>query len=163
MPKVFITGASSGIGSALATHYAKQGAVLGLAARRAEQLQTLAPSLEVLGAAHVSCYPLDVADADALKAAAEDFIAHYGSPDIVIANAGVSSGTLTECAEDLAVIRRIFEINVLGMAATFSPFIAAMRAAAQTSRGSFQRSGSAAYGFRLNVSGSPWTKTEPGA
>lgn len=134
MPKVFITGASSGIGSALATHYAKQGAVLGLAARRAEQLQTLAPSLEVLGAAHVSCYPLDVADADALKAAAEDFIARHGSPDIVIANAGVSSGTLTECAEDLAVIRRIFEINVLGMAATFSPFIAAMRAAAQTSR-----------------------------
>ena len=135
MPRVFITGASSGIGSALATHYAQQGAVLGLAARRGEQLQTLAASLEALGATHVACYPLDVADVDALRAAAEDFIARHGAPDIVIANAGVSSGTLTECAEDLAVIRRIFEINVLGMAATFSPFIAAMRAAAQSGKG----------------------------
>ncbi len=71
----------------------------------------------------------------ALRVAAEDFIARHGAPDIVIANAGVSSGTLTECAEDLAVIRRIFEINVLGMAATFSPFIAAMRAAARPGKG----------------------------
>jgi hypothetical protein len=132
--KVFITGASSGIGGALATHYAKQGAVLGLAGRRGGQLRMLAASLEELGATSVSCYPLDVADADALKAAAEDFIARHGAPTIVIANAGVSSGTLTECAEDLAVIRRIFEINVFGMAATFSPFIAPMRQAAQAGR-----------------------------
>ena len=127
MSGVFITGASSGIGNALATHYAKQGVVLGLAARRGEQLRTMAASLEALGAAHVSCYPLDVGDADALRAAAEDFVARHGAPDIVIANAGVSSG--------LAVIRRIFEINVLGMAATFSPFIAAMREAAKTGKG----------------------------
>ena len=98
MSGVFITGASSGIGNALATHYAKQGVVLGLAARRGEQLRTMAASLEALGAAHVSCYPLDVGDADALRAAAEDFVARHGAPDIVIANAGVSSGTLTECA-----------------------------------------------------------------
>ena len=127
--KVFITGASSGIGSALASHYARHGALLGLAARRGDSLQSLALSLSGLGATQVFCYPLDVADAAALRAAAEDFIAHAGAPDIVIANAGVSSGTLTECSEDLAAIRRIFDTNVYGMAATFSPFIAAMRQA----------------------------------
>ncbi|MFT3848448.1 MAG: SDR family oxidoreductase [Propionivibrio sp.] len=131
MLKAFITGASSGIGSALARHYAKQGAVLGLAARRGDQLEALAVSLKSLGAAGVSSYPLDVADDAALRAAAHDFIARHGAPDVVVANAGVSSGTLTECAEDIAVIRRIFEINVLGMAATFSPFIESMRAAAR--------------------------------
>ncbi len=131
--RVFITGASSGIGAALASHYATQGAILGLAARRGNQLDTLAATLG--GATQVLCYPLDVTDAAALRAAAQDFIARQGAPDIVIANAGVSSGTLTECAEDLETIKRIFEINVYGMAATFSPFIAAMRSAAATRPG----------------------------
>ncbi|MBK7355140.1 SDR family oxidoreductase [Propionivibrio sp.] len=132
-PKVFITGASSGIGSALARLYASQGAVLGLVARRGDYLATLANALTDLGASQVFCYPLDVTDAPALRAAAEDFIAGAGggAPDIVVANAGVSSGTLTECAEDLAIIRRIFDVNVYGMAATFAPFIAVMRQSAR--------------------------------
>ena len=125
--RVFITGASSGIGCALANHYAKQGAVLGLAARRVDTLKSLAEALSAQGAQQVRCYPLDVTDTLALRAAAEDFINDSGAPDIVIANAGVSSGTLTECAEDLDVIKRIFDVNLHGMAATFSPFIAAMR------------------------------------
>lgn len=125
--RVFITGASSGIGSALASYYAQHGAILGLAARRREQLGSLAEVLAGQGAQQVHCYPLDVTDPAALRAAAEDFIGRSGVPDIVIANAGVSSGTLTECAEDLDVIRRIFEVNLHGMAATFSPFIAAMK------------------------------------
>lgn len=129
-PRVFITGASSGIGQALAHFYAGQGAVLGLAARRDDQLRSLAESLKGQGAQQVCCYPLDVADAQALRSAAADFIAQAGAPDIVIASAGVSSGTLTECADDLEAIRRIFDTNVYGMAATFSPFIAAMREAA---------------------------------
>ena len=62
---IFITGASSGIGSALAKHYAKQGAVLGLAARRTEQLNSLAESLSASGAQKVYCYPLDVINAQA--------------------------------------------------------------------------------------------------
>lgn len=122
--RVFITGASSGIGAALAEHYAAQGARLGLAARRAEALAALATRL---GGGH-DCYPLDVTDAAALQQAAADFCAG-GVPDIVIASAGVSAGTLSEHVEDLEVFRRIMDINVYGMAATFAAFIPALRAA----------------------------------
>jgi hypothetical protein len=123
--RVFITGASSGLGEALAVYYAEKGATLGLVARRGEMLAALN---ERLGGHH-ACYPLDVADAPALHDAATDFIARFGAPDIVIANAGVSAGTLTEHEEDLAVFRRIMDINVYGMAATFAPFIPAMKSA----------------------------------
>lgn len=123
--KVFITGASSGIGEALAVYYAQQGAQLGLVGRRAERLAELN---DRLGGQH-ACYALDVSHAEALHDAAQDFINRFGPPDIVIANAGVSAGTLTEHEEDLAVFRRIMDINVFGMAATFSPFIPTMKAA----------------------------------
>jgi short-subunit dehydrogenase len=122
--RVFLTGASSGIGEALARHYARDGATLGLAARRQRRLQELAAELP---GSH-ACYALDVADAEALRAAAADFIARCGCPDIVIANAGISVGTLADDAGDLAAFRRVFETNVMGMAQTFQPFIAAMKA-----------------------------------
>ncbi len=127
--KVFITGASSGIGRALALFYAARGARLGLLARRAEALQTLAGELAAAGAGAVFTYPLDVTDAPGLQAAGADFMARCGVPDIVIANAGVSVGTLTEGGEDLEAIRRVFDVNVFGMVATFAPFAHAMRGA----------------------------------
>ena len=123
--KVFITGASSGIGEALAVYYAAQGATLGLAARRQEVLDALNARL---GGGH-ACYALDVNDAPALHAAAGDFMARFGAPDIVIANAGVSVGTLSECEEDLEAFKRVMDTNVYGMAATFAPFIQSMRQA----------------------------------
>ncbi|WP_416243544.1 SDR family oxidoreductase [Azospira sp. APE16] len=123
--KVFITGASSGIGAALARHYAEQGATLGLAARRQQALTDLLADLPGRHAA----YALDVSDAPALAAAAADFTARHGAPDIVIANAGVSVGTLSECPEDLAAFRKVMDTNVYGMAATFAPFIGPMAAA----------------------------------
>jgi NADP-dependent 3-hydroxy acid dehydrogenase YdfG len=98
--KVFITGASSGIGSALAQHYAALGATLGLAARREGPMRQLAASLS----APTSIYPLDVTDGTALAAAAQDFVLRHGVPDIVIANAGVSAGTQGDLAADLAVL-----------------------------------------------------------
>lgn len=123
--RVWITGASSGIGMALAQQYAQRGAVLGLVARRGDKLQALAASLPTTS--HL--YPLDVADAAAMAAAGQDFIQRAGLPDIVIANAGISVGTLTEAAEDLPAFRRVFDTNVMGMVHTFQPFLAAMRQA----------------------------------
>ena len=123
--RVVISGASSGLGLALARHYLQQGAVVGVVARRANLLQSLSQQFPQ----QVYCYPLDVRDAVATQAAAQDFIARAGVPDIVIANAGVSAGTLTEYAEDSEVFQRVMDINVLGMVKTFQPFLAAMREA----------------------------------
>ncbi len=125
--KVFLTGASSGIGEALARLYAGRGAKLGLVARRADLLEALAGSLPE-GA---DTYTADVRDANALKAAAADFVSRHGPPDLVIANAGISHGTLTEHAEDIEVFRDILEVNVMGMVNTFHPFVAPMRRAGQ--------------------------------
>lgn len=96
---------------------------MGLVARRSEVLAAL--NLR-LGGQH-ACYPLDVSDASSLHIAATDFLVRVGVPDIIIANAGVSAGTLTECEEDLEVFRRVMDTNVFGMAATFAPFIASMK------------------------------------
>lgn len=123
-PKVFITGASSGIGAALAAHYAGEGAVLGLCARRIANTQALLESLRAAGA----CYSVNVTDASSLQAAASDFTKRFGTPDIVIANAGIGAGTLTENTDDLAVFRQIMDTNVLGVVATFQPFLEPMRA-----------------------------------
>lgn len=123
MIKIFITGASSGIGESMARFYARRGVQLGLVARRADFLARLADELEPRPAV----YSLDVRDAKALKHAANDFIARFGVPDIVIANAGVSRGTLTEIEDDLKVFQEVFDINVMGMVNTFHAFIEPMK------------------------------------
>jgi NAD(P)-dependent dehydrogenase (short-subunit alcohol dehydrogenase family) len=124
--KVVISGASSGIGLALARHYLERGATVAAFARRGELLQVLAAEFPN----KVFCYALDVRDAAAIQQAAGDFMARVGVPDIVIANAGVSRGTLTEYVEDEEVFQSVMDINVLGMVKTFQPFIAVMREAA---------------------------------
>ncbi|MBI1892113.1 MAG: SDR family oxidoreductase [Burkholderiales bacterium] len=125
MKRVFITGASSGIGAALAARYAEQGAVLGLLARRESALRQLAASLPN---SHLHrCYTVDVTDNAALANAAADFIGAHQGVDIVIANAGISLGTLTDHAEDMAVFEKIFATNVTATVATFAPFIDAMK------------------------------------
>ena len=121
--RVVISGASSGLGLALARHYLMSGALVGVIARRDELLRVLA--VEFPG--QVYCYALDVRDAAGLQLAAANFIAQVGVPDVVIANAGVSVGTLTEYAEDMDAFRQVMDINVLGMVQTFQPFVAAMR------------------------------------
>ncbi|KND58814.1 Oxidoreductase, short-chain dehydrogenase/reductase family [Candidatus Paraburkholderia schumanniana] len=123
--KVFITGASSGIGLALAEHYVMRGAVVGLVARRADSLAAFAARHPH---ATVSIYPADVRDADALADAAHRFIAEHGAADIVIANAGVSRGALIGQG-DLDTFRDVMDINYFGMVATFEPFIESMTAA----------------------------------
>lgn len=123
--RVVITGASSGIGEALARYYASRGATLALIARRKSELERLAGVLPGL----TFIYPLDVTDAAGLKEAAADFIARAGVPDLVIGNAGISVGTLTEEARDQPVFERVMAVNVIGLFNTFHPFIAPMREA----------------------------------
>jgi short-subunit dehydrogenase len=122
---VFITGASSGIGEALAREFAGRGATLGLVARRREALDALVAALP--GRHHA--YDVDVTDKDALIAAARAFDAAVGGADVVIANAGISVGVKTEFYEDLAQFERVMSTNVLAMATTFHPFIARMKSA----------------------------------
>jgi len=124
--RVFITGASSGLGAALARQYAAQGATLGLLARRGESLAALISTLP--HPERHRAYAVDVRDHAAINEAAQAFLAHAGGVDVVIANAGISVGTLTEYAEDIAVFADIIATNVVATAATFAPFIAAMRA-----------------------------------
>jgi NAD(P)-dependent dehydrogenase (short-subunit alcohol dehydrogenase family) len=124
--RVFITGASSGIGAALAREYAARGAVLGLLARRRDALDALIASLP--HPERHRAYAVDVLDSAALARAAHDFIAANGGADVVIASAGISHGTLTERPEDLPLFSAVFATNVQATVATFAPFIGAMKA-----------------------------------
>jgi NAD(P)-dependent dehydrogenase (short-subunit alcohol dehydrogenase family) len=133
--QVIITGASSGIGQALARHYAANDAVLGLLSRRA-------PPADLPGT--VVPYTVDVTDVAALKQAADDFILRFGAPDLVIANAGVGVGTRGEDLADVDKLRRVLDINVAGLAATLGAFAPAMR---QAGRGTLAGIASVA-GFR---------------
>jgi short-subunit dehydrogenase len=93
-----------------------------LIARRLEPLEALASRHP----GNVASWAADVTDAAAMRQAATEYVERFGTPDIVIANAGVSVGTLAESAEDLPAFRRVMDVNVYGMAATFQPFVASM-------------------------------------
>lgn len=127
-PLVFITGASSGIGQALAAEYARQGWRLALVARRVERVRHWLAE-QGLGADRAAVYQADVADTDAIVAAAERCLAEQGLPAVVIANAGISVGIDTAERADLAVLQELYATNVLGMAATFHAFVQPMRLA----------------------------------
>jgi len=126
MKKVFITGASSGIGKALALAYAKRGYSVGLTARREEILQDVAQACEKLGGTSF-VYRLDVQDAEKCKSVADQFMADAGSIDIAIANAGIG-GDDGLFSGDSNQINTILNTNILGVTNTLIPFIPAMKA-----------------------------------
>jgi short-subunit dehydrogenase len=124
-PLVFITGASSGIGQALALRYAQAGWRLALVARRADAIERWAAEHQ-LGPDRCKAYAADVQNIDGFIAAAQRCIAEQGLPEVVIANAGVSIGMDTAVRDDLDVLRDTLAINNVGLATTFHPFLAAM-------------------------------------
>jgi short-subunit dehydrogenase len=124
---VFITGASSGIGQALAARFYRAGYRLALVARRTPEVQGWIVS-QGIDTQRAAVYAADVRDVDAIVAVGRACIAAQGVPDVVIANAGISVGMDTAEFADLDVMRATFETNNLGLAATFHPFINAMRA-----------------------------------
>ena len=125
-PLVFITGASSGIGQALALRFAQSGWRLALVARRGAELQAWVDAQGWDGT-RARVYAADVRDVRAVVDVGNRCLAEQGLPEAVVANAGISIGMDTADIDDLEVMRATFETNNLGMAATFQPFVEPMR------------------------------------
>jgi short-subunit dehydrogenase len=126
LPLAFITGASSGIGQALAARYARAGWQLALVARRGEAMAEWARA-QGLPPERWRVFAADVAAIDSIVAAGQACLAELGVPDVVVANAGISVGVDTAERADLELVARSFAVNNVGLAATFHPFIAPMR------------------------------------
>lgn len=118
-----ITGACGGLGRALAAEALARGAKVALVGLDRATLEALAATAP----GRCAIYMPEVSDSVAMQAMAQDWADRFGTPDAVIANAGVAGGFDTAQASDLAVFRRILEINLLGVATTFQPFVAPMR------------------------------------
>ena len=125
-PLVFITGASSGIGQALALRFAQAGWRLALVARQRDATLAWAAG-QGLTADRCAVYAADVAQIDSIVTAGQACIAAQGLPDVVIASAGASIGMDTAERADLDVMGDLLALNNVGLAATFHPFVAAMR------------------------------------
>lgn len=123
---IIITGASSGLGAALAQAYAGSGIVLGLAARRGKQLDAIAEECRVLGA-EVTTAALDVTDA----AAMENWLRKVDRShpiDLVIANAGAFGGHgANRAAETADEARALIRVNLEGVTNTVIPAASVMR------------------------------------
>lgn len=124
MKRIFLTGASSGIGEGLARRWGVEGATLGLVARRAPLLEELARDLRGRGAT-VHVWAGDVSDTAAMARAASAFLDAAGGVDLVVANAGIAirHTTLEGDAEGVA---RLMAVNVVGVTNTILPFVPAM-------------------------------------
>lgn len=122
---VWITGASSGIGEALAIHIARKGGNLVLSARNEEELERVAQGCREAGAPDVMVLPLDVAAHDGMDVAAQKVLAHFGHIDLLINNAGISQRSF--CIDtDFSVYRRMIDVNVLGQIALTQAVLPAM-------------------------------------
>lgn len=125
-PLAFITGASSGIGQALAARYHAAGWRLALVARRTEVVEAWARGLGLADGSW-QVYAADVQVVESIVDAGERCVAEQGLPDVVIANAGISIGMDTAERDDLGVLSETLATNNIGLAATFHPFLKGMR------------------------------------
>jgi short-subunit dehydrogenase len=125
MPAILITGASSGLGEALARAYAGPGTTLYLLARRAERLVKLSDDLRKKGATPVG-YEADVRDRNRMQEIARDILGKNGLPDLIVANAGIRG---PERGNGSLAMEAILETNVLGVLYTVEPFLPDLRKA----------------------------------
>lgn len=125
-PLLFITGASSGIGQAMARRFYDAGYSLALVARRTAEIKSWADA-QGLSALRYQIYSADVSDIDSIVAAGQACLQQQGVPDVVVANAGISIGMDTAVRSDLEVLQRTLATNNIGLAATFHPFVAPMQ------------------------------------
>jgi short-subunit dehydrogenase len=109
---VLVTGASSGIGEALAVEFGRRGASVGLLARREEVLGEVARKVEAAGG-RAFAVAVDVREAEAVREAAAKVREQFGPIDVLVANAGVGEITLAR-AFDIEVVTQVLSVNVLG-------------------------------------------------
>lgn len=110
---VVITGASAGIGRALALEFAARGCRLGLVGRRSEALVALQREIIALGAPQPTCVTLDVDRIDAVAPVLGELFVGLGSVDVFVANAGINAFTRVG-GDDLATEQRVLQTNVMG-------------------------------------------------
>ena len=126
---VLITGASSGIGCALAVELGRRGAALALLARRAEKLREIAAEVEASGASALAL-PADVREREAVRAATAQALERWGRIDLLIANAGMGS-TLNVAdlrADEAAEVIVVNTIGAINSVAAVLPGMIARRA-----------------------------------
>lgn len=121
---VWITGASSGIGEALAYELAGRGARLVLSSRREGELERVRAACERPEDHQV--VPLDLADQESLETAAAEVLAKHGHVDVMVHNGGVSQRSLAR-ETDMAVVRRLMEIDYFGTVALTRALLPSMR------------------------------------
>lgn len=125
---MLITGASSGIGAALALEYARTGAHLSLCARTQQTLATVAQACREAGAASVTATVLDVTDRERTEAWVRQVDAEHPL-DLVVANAGISAGTLGAGVSPERATHRMWDTNVMGCLNVVLPVLPRMEAA----------------------------------
>ena len=124
---ILITGASAGIGAAVALEFARRGYSLALAARRTDKLEAMVPALQAAGAPRVLTLKLDVADTNSIAPALQQAAASLGRLDIVVANAGI--GVLTPTGKGyLPQIQQTLQVNLLGAIATIEAALPILQA-----------------------------------
>jgi short-subunit dehydrogenase len=123
---IVITGASSGIGEALALDYARPGIALALSGRDAQRLDSVAAACRAKGAT-VDAGCIDVIDGAALASWLVKFDEAH-PVDLVIANAGISIDKDNSSLDDFSIVRKTFDVNVGGVFNTVEPLIGRMMA-----------------------------------
>ncbi len=110
---ILLTGASSGIGEALAYEMAKRGAIVGLLARREEKLKVICDKIEKSGG-KARVLAADVREKKAVFAAAEKLRDEFGKIDILIANAGIGGNNRETREFQAEAVTKVIEINLIG-------------------------------------------------